>query len=43
MGSSAVEVHSYREQVADILTKALSKIKFTNFREKMGMVENPFL
>ena len=30
------------EQVADILTKALSKIKFTYFREKMGMVENPF-
>ena len=30
------------EQVANILTKALSKIKFTYFREKMGMVENPF-
>ena len=30
------------EQVADILTKALSKIKFTYFREKVGMVENPF-
>ena len=29
------------EQVADILTKALSNIKFTYFREKMGMVENP--
>ena len=28
------------EQVANILTKALSKIKFTYFREKMGMVEN---
>ena len=30
------------EQVVDILTKALSNIKFTYFREKMGMVENPF-
>ena len=30
------------EQVADILTKALSKIKFTYFRENMGMVENAF-
>ena len=30
------------EQVANILTKAPSKIKFTYFREKMGMVKNPF-
>ena len=30
------------EQVADILTKALSKNNFTYFRENMGMVENPF-
>ena len=30
------------EQVENILTKALSKIKFTYFREKMGMIENPF-
>ena len=30
------------EQVADILTKGPSKIKFTYFREKMGMVKNPF-
>ena len=29
------------KQVVDILTKALSKIKFTYFREKMGMVKNP--
>lgn len=30
------------EQVADILTKALGKSKFDYFREKMGMVKNPF-
>ena len=38
---------STEKQVADILTKALGKIKysmikFTYFREKMGMVKNPF-
>ena len=31
-----------REQVADILTKALGRTKFDYFREKMGMVKNPF-
>eukprot|EP00253_Pinus_taeda_P014525 PITA_14525 len=30
------------EQVADILTKALWRAKFSNFREQMGMVENLF-
>ena len=30
------------EQVADILTKALRKTKFVYFREKMGMIKNPF-
>ena len=30
------------EQVADILTKALGRTKFVSFREKMGMVKNPF-
>eukprot|EP00253_Pinus_taeda_P026632 PITA_26632 len=30
------------EQVADILTKALGMTKFDYFREKMGMVKNPF-
>eukprot|EP00253_Pinus_taeda_P031310 PITA_31310 len=30
------------EQVVDILTKALGKSKFDYFREKMGMVKNPF-
>ena len=30
------------EQVADILTKALGRTKFVYFREKMGMVKNPF-
>eukprot|EP00253_Pinus_taeda_P014507 PITA_14507 len=30
------------EQVADILTKALVRTKFDYFREKMGMIKNPF-
>ena len=30
------------EQVANILTKALGKTKFVYFREKMGMMQNPF-
>ena len=30
------------EQVVDILTKALGKTKFVYFREKMGMIKNPF-
>eukprot|EP00253_Pinus_taeda_P022731 PITA_22731 len=30
------------EQVEDILIKALGKSKFDYFREKMGMVKNPF-
>jgi len=31
-----------REQVADILTKALGRTRFDYFKEKMGMVKNPF-
>ena len=30
------------KQVVDILTKALGKTKFVYFREKMGMMKNPF-
>ena len=30
------------EQVAAILTKALGRIKFDYFKEKMGMIKNPF-
>eukprot|EP00253_Pinus_taeda_P032206 PITA_32206 len=30
------------EQVVDILTKALERIKFDYVREKMGMIKNPF-
>jgi hypothetical protein len=29
--------------VADILTKALMKGKFVDFRDKMGIMENTFL
>jgi hypothetical protein len=28
------------EQVADILTKPLSRLKFVYFRDKLGLVEN---
>ena len=31
-----------REKVVDIFTKALGRAKFTQFREQIGMVENPF-
>jgi hypothetical protein len=34
---------STNEQVANILTKALPKGNFEYFREKMGVLENPFL
>ena len=30
------------EQVADILTKPLGKVKFLTFREKLGIVERPY-
>lgn len=30
------------DQVADILTEALGRAKFIQFREQMGIVENPF-
>eukprot|EP00253_Pinus_taeda_P002465 PITA_02465 len=30
------------EQVADILTKAVGRTKFVHFRDKMGIVKNPF-
>ena len=30
------------EQVEDILSKALGRTKFDYFREKMGMIKNPF-
>jgi hypothetical protein len=29
------------EQVADILTKPLGKVKFLTFRERLGVVERP--
>ena len=30
------------EQVADILTKPLRKVKFLTFRENLGIVERPY-
>lgn len=34
---------STREQVVDILTKPLVKEKIVFYRDKLGVVENPFL
>ena len=31
------------EQVADIFTKPLARVKFAYFRERLGVVENPFI
>ena len=31
-----------KEQVADILTKPLGKVKFLTFRESLGIVERPY-
>ena len=41
-GAVKLEYTPTGEQVADILTKALGKTKFAYFREKLGMVKNPF-
>eukprot|EP00253_Pinus_taeda_P024673 PITA_24673 len=41
-GATQLRYTPTREQVADILTKALGTTKFVHFREKMGMVKNPF-
>lgn len=41
-GVVQLEYTPTREQVADILTKTLGKTKFVYFREKMGMIKNPF-
>ena len=30
------------EQIADVLTKPLSKVKFEYFRHKLGVVQNDF-
>eukprot|EP00253_Pinus_taeda_P019661 PITA_19661 len=41
-GAIQLSYSSIGEQVADILTKALGRTKFDYFREKMGMIKNPF-
>ena len=41
-GAVQLQYTPTREQVADILTKALGKTKFVYFREKMEMMKNPF-
>jgi hypothetical protein len=42
-GAVKLQYVSTNEQVADILTKGLPKGKFEYFREKLGVIENPFL
>jgi len=34
---------SIDEQVADIFTKPFSRVNFSYFRERLGVVEKPFL
>eukprot|EP00253_Pinus_taeda_P021703 PITA_21703 len=41
-GAVQLQYTSRGEHVADILTKALGRTMFVYFREKMGMIENPF-
>jgi hypothetical protein len=42
-GAVELQYISTEEQVADILTKALSMGKFVFFRDKLGVVSNTFL
>jgi ATP sulfurylase len=42
-GAVKLQYVSTNEQVADILTKGLSKGKFEYFWEKLGVIENTFL
>eukprot|EP00253_Pinus_taeda_P026816 PITA_26816 len=41
-GAVQLEYTPTRNQVADVFTKALGRTKFVQFREQMGMLENPF-
>ena len=42
-GVVKLQYTSTDEQVADIFTKPLARVKFAYFRERLGVVENPFL
>ena len=42
-GNHSVGVHTDREQVADIFTKALCRHSFVKFKDKLGLLQNPFL
>ena len=39
-GAVKLQYISTDEQIADILTKPLSKVKFEYFRDKLGVIEN---
>eukprot|EP00253_Pinus_taeda_P006636 PITA_06636 len=41
-GAVQLEYTPTGNQVVDVLTKALGRTKFVQFREQMGMLENPF-
>ena len=41
-GAIKLQYVSTNEQVADVLTKPLSRVKFEHFRDKLGVVRNDF-
>ena len=42
-GDVKLEYISTDEQTANILTKSLARVKHVFFRDKLGVVKNPFL
>ena len=42
LGSIRLQHIGTDEQVADILTKPLGKVKFFTFREQLGVIHKPF-
>ena len=42
-GAIKLQYVSIDEQVADVLTKPLSRVKFENFRDKLGVVQKDLL
>jgi hypothetical protein len=41
-GAVKIQCVPTNEQVADVLTKPLSRVKFEYFRDKLGVVQNNF-
>ena len=42
-GNVKLQYISTDEQVTDLFTKPLARVKFAYFRERLGVVENPFI